>query len=74
MNDLMEKAKALASARAETTSSKWLRRDDFHLAVEDMVESGLTYDQWKSEIAKGTRLVNNKLVYLAAWLQWFKEQ
>jgi hypothetical protein len=75
MNDnLMEKAKALASAKAgASSSSKWLARKDFDLAVEDLVESKLSFDEWKSEIANG-RLVNNKLVYLAAWLEWFNEQ
>lgn len=73
MTDLMKKAKALASARADTSTSKWLARADFNLAVEDLVESGMAFDEWKSEIAKG-RLVNNKLVYLAAWLEWFNEQ
>jgi hypothetical protein len=71
-NELLQKAKALAAARAATSSSKWLARKDFDLAVEDLVNSGLEFEEWKSEIANG-RLVNDKLVYLAAWLEWFNE-
>ena len=73
MNEMLAKAKALANARETNSTSKWLSRVDFELALEDLVESGYSFDQWKSEIAKG-RLVNNKLVYLASWLEWFKEQ
>lgn len=72
MTDLMKKALAKAQAGTAPTS-KWLARNDFNLAVEDMVEFTGSFDEWKSEIAKG-RTVDGRLVYLTAFLQWLNAQ
>ena len=69
----MTKSMKIALAKARTTeakASKWLSRTEYDLAIEDLANFNGSFQEWKAEIAAG-RKVNDKLVYLASFLEWF---